>query len=159
MKFEDVRHLVLRGLGEYSDEYYKEFHELEEDMDFFNLYLQRNKKCDTFHYTIIPCENFVAFPAFIDIYKQYGYGYLEETYTIFKALKLIVLDVYNETNKFTPDEIRNFVDYFKKELELDVVHYVYCFVGCSHGTAATVAKIQSIIEGDDENGTDQQGES
>ena len=125
MKFEDVRHLVLRGMGEYSDEYYKEFHELEEDMDFFNMYLQRNKKCDTFHYTIIPCE---------------------ETYTIFKALKLIVLDVYNETNKFTHDETRNFVDYFKKELELDVVDYAYCFVGCSHGTAATVAKLQEIIE-------------
>lgn len=145
MKFEDVRHLVLRGMGEYRDEYYTEFHKLEEDMDFFNLYLQRNKKCDTFHYKIIPCENFVAFSAFIDIYKQYGYGYLEEVYTIFKALKLIVLDVYNETNKFTTDEIRNFVDYFKKELELDVVDYVYCFIGCSHRTAATVAKLQEII--------------
>ena len=79
MKFEDVRHLVLHGMGEYRDEYYTEFHKLEEDMDFFNLYLHRNKKCDTFHYTIIPCENFVAFSAFIDIYKQYGYGYLEES--------------------------------------------------------------------------------
>ena len=149
MKFEDVRHLVLR---EYGDEYYNEFNKLEEDMDFFNLYLHRNKKCDTFHYTIIPCENCVAFSAFIDIYKQYGYGYLEETYTIFKALKLIVLDVYNETNKFTHDEIRDFVEYFKNELELNVVDYAYCFIGCSHGTAATVAKIQSIIDRDDENG-------
>lgn len=146
MKFEDVRHLVLRKMGESGNEYYKEFQALEEDMDFFNLYLHRNKKCDTFHYKIIPCENFVAFSAFIDIYKQYGYGYLEETYTIFKALKLIVLDVYNETNKFTADEIRNFVDYFKKELELDVVDYVYCFIGCSRGTAGTVSKLQEIIE-------------
>lgn len=145
MKYDDVRHIVIREMG---DKYYSQLHDLKEDMEFFTLYLQRNKKCDGFYYTIIPCESFAGFKAFIDIYEQFGYGqsYLEEVYTIFKALKLIVLDIYNETNKFTHEEVKEFAEYFEHNLELDIREYVYLFIGCSHGTAGTVSKLQEILE-------------
>lgn len=142
MTYNDVRHIAIREKG---DDYYEELRLLESDLDFFNMYIQRNKKSN-FSFMLIPCQ-LSTYVAFRDIYAVYGYyrDRLEETFATYTVLKEIILDVYNETNRFDMSTIKQFVEYMRDELNLDLFNYVQYFVGCSHGVSGTIDKIWSII--------------
>lgn len=142
MELKDVRHLAIEIKG---DDYYEEFRLLKSDMEFFNMYIQRNKQSN-FSFILIPTQ-FSYYKPFKDVYEAFalGEGYLEEVYFIYTVLKSIILDVYNETNKISNDVIKEFNLFMKHDLELDMCDYVSGFVGCSHGTQGTLKRIYDIL--------------
>ena len=147
MSYEDVRRnaILVKGV----DQYYEELRLLKEDLQFFSMYIYRNKK-SAYGFQLIPVQ--MCGYAFHDIYRRYGFSdsYIEEVFAIFTLMKAIVFDVYNnicndEERHIYDDIIIMFNEYLKDELELDLRNYVHSFVGSSSGTTATRKQISEIL--------------
>lgn len=147
MSYEEVRSNAIQVKG--VDQYYEELRLLEEDLQFFRLYISRNKK-SAYNFQILPVQ--MCGYAFHDIYRLYGFSdsYIEEVFAIFTLMKAIVSDVYNnvcndEECHIRDDVIAGFNEYLKDELELDLRDYVHSFVGSSSRTTATRKRITEIL--------------
>lgn len=143
MNLKDIRHLAIEAMG---DDYYEEYRLLKSDIDFFNMYIERNRKSSCFWFKVVPCY-VGTYHAFDDIQKAYGMGdsYLEDIYDVFIVLKAIVLDVYEESGKYDKKAILDFSEYLRKELGLDILDYVSDFLDCSHGITITKNKITEML--------------
>lgn len=144
MDKEKVKRIVCRLLT--SDTYYKKFRALKSDVDFFKMYMARNKKSE-FRFDLRISYG-GSFKAFDDIWKKYGYGNfdndLEVAFAEFMLLQMIITDIYEKTNIFTDAEIKEFIDYFEQYEETLVENYVSDFIGCSHGCCAVLQKLEHI---------------
>ena len=141
MDKKQVKQIVYNHL---KDDYYKKLRALESDIDFFLLYMERNKKSD-FRFDLRISHN-ASFQAFNDIWKKYGYhkDEVETVYSEYMLLRFIINDIYDETNTFTNEEIKTFCDYFEQYNETLVNDYIGDFVGCSRGCNEVEKKLNHI---------------
>ena len=148
MKTEEIQHHAIMSKG--VDAYYEELRLLKEDLQFFRMYISRNRK-SAFGFQIIPCQ--MCGYAFHDIYRYYcGFSdsFIEDAYAIYTLLKAIIINIYNvdcgeEPQLFEDDVIRRFYEFMKDDLELDMLYYVSSFIGCGHGSAGTRKRRAEII--------------
>lgn len=142
MKIEEIKKMARNLIG--SDEYYEKLNNLKSDVEFFNLYMQRNRKSE-FMFTVY-VEHRGSYRAFNDIWSQYSKSidYLENAFAVFWVLKAIIKSMETGEEVFTTEEIKNFIKYFEEYLALYIVDYVGDFVGCSHGYSAVAAKLEAI---------------
>lgn len=146
MDLNDIRHFAI---GIKGDDYYEEYRLLKEDLDFFNIYINRNKK-SAFSFTLIPCQS-STYTAFKSIYEAFGlYNQeLENAYAVYTVMKYIIVSIYDREYDFNNSQIKEFARYIKSDLNLDIEDYVGCFVGCGHGVADTKKKLYEIIHSDE----------
>lgn len=104
----ELRQLIKKS-GMTTEEYYKKLFALQEDIEFFNLYMKRNKKSE---YGLVVKVKIGAGRAFDDIWKKYGYGTdkdsIERTFAETTLLSVIFKDMYDGTDIYSDDEIRSF---------------------------------------------------
>ena len=126
------------------EEYFKELEALKEDISFFDMYMKRNKKSNA-NFAVRISYN-CAFRTFDDIWKKYSYhkSDMEMVLSEFIVLKAIIQDIYEDTNRFTKNTKKEFIDYFEQYGETMVEDYVSEFIGCSRGCTAVLGKIQQI---------------
>lgn len=135
---------TAKRLFEDREEYFKELEALKEDISFFNMYMKRNKKSNA-NFAVRIFYN-CAFKVFDDIWKKYSYytSDMEMVFSEFIVLKAIIQDIYEDTNRFTKNTKKEFIDYFEQYGETMVKDYVSDFIGCSRGCMAVLDKIQQI---------------
>lgn len=135
---------TAKRLFEDREEYFKELKALKEDINFFNMYMKRNKKSNADFVVRISYKG--TFKAFDDIWKKYWYhtSDIEIVFSEFIVLKAIIQDIYEDTNSFTKNTKKEFIDYFERYGETMVKDYVSDFIGCSRGCTAVLGKIQQI---------------
>ena len=155
MTIKDIMRLAQHSKG--IDEYYETFRLLQSDLDFFKMYLARDKKSPGFWFKVVPV-GLGTVKAFEDIIRAYGLSdsYLEEEYAIYLLLKDIILDVYNNSDdRQYPDAvIYEFAVWLQKELGLSITYYVTDFVGCSQGCLNTTSELSKIIDKEYEKNAD-----
>lgn len=129
-----------------TDIYYQKLNALKEDVEFFTLYMKRNKKSD-FDFNIRVSYS-CSFMAFNDIWKKYDYYQknLETAFSEFIVLKSIIEDLYNGTGIYTDTEIREFIEYFQKYNETHIYDYIGDFIGCSRGITDVEKQLSIIME-------------
>ena len=137
----DVKRIVY---GLLKEDYYKKLRALESDINFFSMYMERNKKSDFRFDLRISHEG--SFKAFDVIWRKYGYhkDEIETAFSEYMLLRLIICDVYDETNIFTADEILTFIMYFERYEDTLVNDYVGDFIGCSHACHSVMDKINKM---------------
>ena len=104
MDKDDVKRIVYNHL---KDDYYIKLRALENDIDFFLMYMERNKKSD-FRFDLRISHN-GSFKAFNDIWKKYGY-HKSEVETAFSEYILL---------KFTTNFLR-----------INIYTILFCFFFC-----------------------------
>lgn len=126
------------------EEYFKELEALKEDINFFDMYMKRNKKSNADFVVRISYKG--TFKAFDDIWKKYAYDKSDMTivFSEFIVLKAIIQDIDEDTNRFTKNTKKEFIDYFEQYGETMVEDYVSEFIGCSRGCTAVLEKIEQI---------------
>ena len=141
----ELRQLIKKS-GMTTEEYYKKLFALQEDIEFFNLYMKRNKKSE---YGLVVKVKIGAGRAFDDIWKKYGYGTdkdsIERTFAETTLLSVIFKDMYDGTDIYSDDEIRSFKFSFEMYDETNMEDYISDFTGCSHGLM-DVAKQLELLE-------------
>ena len=119
MDKDDVKRIVYNHL---KDDYYIKLRALENDIDFFLMYMERNKKSD-FRFDLRISHN-GSFKAFNDIWKKYGYhkSEVETAFSEYILLKFIIdaieddiRDYDRENYILNPEEIIDFVNECKEE--------------------------------------------
>ena len=100
-----------------GDAYYEEIRLLKDDIEFFSTYIRRNRKSN-FSFILIPCQQ-STYTAFKDIFEAYG------------------LSNSNIDNAYA--------EYLNHDFKLNLLDYVECFVGCSHGVAGTKKMLYDMI--------------
>ena len=144
MNIEDIKNIITDSkIMEYS-EFYEKVKQIKEDVDFFDMYIRRNKRCGR-PFTILPCS--ASDRAFIDIYNAFGFysENIEDVYAIYVLMKTIIEDIYDKTKQFNSDQIREFAEYIESDFNLNIRDYVTCFIGCSHGCSATMNDLCDIL--------------
>jgi len=141
MKIEEIKKRARTLIG---DKYYEQFYNLKSDVEFFNLYMQRNRKSEFMFEVYVKHQG--SYRAFNDIWSQYSKSmdYLENAFAVFWVLKFIIKSINAEEEIFTTEEIKDFVEYFEDYLALYITDYIGDFVGCSHGCSAVAAKLEAI---------------
>lgn len=136
--------IARRMIG--TDIYYQKLNALKEDVEFFTLYMKRNKKSD-FNFDIRISYS-CSFRAFNDIWKKYDYYQknLEKAFSEFIMVKNIIEDIYNGTGIYTDTEIREFIEYFQRYDETHICDYVGDFIGCSRGIANVEDQLNTILK-------------
>ena len=135
---------TAKRLFEDREEYFKELEALKEDISFFDMYMKRNKKSNADFVVRISYKG--AFKAFDDIWKKYAYDKsdMAMVFSEFIVLKAIIQDIYADTNSFTKNTKKEFIDYFEQYGETMVKDYVSEFICCSRGCTAVLEKIEQI---------------
>lgn len=142
MKYHDVEHLARTIKG---DAYYEEIRLLKDDIDFFSAYIRRNRKSN-FVFYLIPCQQ-STYRAFKDIYEAFSLysSCIDDAYSVYTVMKAIIIDAYEQTMKFNSGQIREFAEYLNHDFELNILDYIECFVGCSHGVSETKKMLYDMI--------------
>lgn len=83
---------------------------------------------------------------FDHIWRKYGWykDELETAFAEYMLLKMIITDIYEETNICTEAEIKEFIDYFEKYDETIINDYISDFVDCNMGCEKVDEKINNI---------------
>ena len=147
MNVKDILKLAKDAVG--VDKYFEDYRLLKSDLDFFKMYLARNRKSSGFWFKVVPV-GLGTVKAFEDIIRAYGLSdsCLEDEYAIYTVLKDIILDVYNnaDARRYSDAVIFEFTTWLKKELGLYLSDYVIDFVGCSQGCLNTTSELSKIID-------------
>lgn len=148
MQLDDLKNIVIKK--ETSDVYYRELNDLKSDINFFNLFMKRDKK-SVFDFTVRVRQG-CSFNAFDALWKRYGYGdsYIEDAYAEFKVLKILIEQIYDEKDGPIPNnKLQAVIHYYEKYDDFNVEDYVGDFIGCSHGCSCTMSTIQKIRKGEE----------
>lgn len=125
----EIKSIARKLLG---DDYYEKLGLLQSDLEFFRMYMRREKKSEfSFDVKIIP---YGGRNAFDDIWETFArnISYLEDAFAIFVVLRAFVVDVKEDGDRLSFETKKNFACYFKEMLELDITDYIGDFVGCSY---------------------------
>ena len=135
---------TAKRLFEDREEYFKELEALKEDISFFDMYMKRNKKSNA-NFAVRIFYN-CAYKVFDDIWKKYSYykSDIEIVFSEFIVLKAIIQDIDEDTNRFTKNTKKEFIDYFEQYGETMVKDYVSEFIACSRGCMAVLEKVEQI---------------
>ena len=139
---DQIKTLAQQILG--TENYYKDFHELEEDVKFFTLYVNRNRK-SKFRFAIkIMYEN--SYNAFELLYKRYANNlrYLEDTFAEYTVLQYLIKSIYEDINQLTPQQKAEIIHYFEQYDDFKIDDVIGDFIGCSRGCASTHAKVEKL---------------
>lgn len=139
---DQIKTLAQQILG--TENYYKDFHELEEDVKFFTLYVNRNRK-SKFRFAIkIMYKN--SYNAFELLYKRYANNirYLENTFAEYTVLQYLIESIYEDINQLTPQQKTEIIHYFEQYDDFKIDDVIGDFIGCSRGCASTHAKIEKL---------------
>ena len=141
MDANDIKRIVYNHL---KDDYYTKLRALESDIEFFTLYMKRNQKSE-FRFDLRVSQG-MSYKAFDHIWKKYGWykDELETAFAEYILLKMVITNIYEETNIFTEAEIKAFIDYFEKCGETIINDYISDFVGCSMGCKKIEERINNI---------------
>ena len=149
MNMTEIAELARRIKGTYN--YYKELKQLKSDMDFFKMYIERNKQ-SKFDFILIPRSGASCAP-FKDIFEAYCLDskYIESVFDVYVVMEAMIMSVYYKAGNFEDDKIKEFSEYMLDKLELCLSDYVHCFIGCSSGVDDTLKRLNDIIFGKSEN--------
>ena len=126
------------------DKYYEELNMLKSDVEFFNLFMRREKK-SKFEFTVkVGCGS--SNKAFEGLWKRYGFSssYLENVYVEFELIKMLINQIYDETGPLEEDKISDLIYYFEQYDDLNVEDYVGDFIGCSRGICDVIENIKKL---------------
>lgn len=141
----ELRQLIKKS-GMTMDEYFEKLFALQEDIEFFNLYMKRNKKSG---YELVVKVKVSAGRVFDDVWRKYGYGTdensIERTFAEITLLSVIFKDMYDGTDIYSDDEIRSFKFSFEMYEETKMEDYISDFIGGSSG-CMNVAKQLELLE-------------
>lgn len=131
------------------DEFYAELHTLKSDIEFFNMYISRNRKSKFELNVMFKNSNFMN--VLYDSYAK-NIEYLNIILSYYIVIKAVINDIHENTNKFTIDKrkeiLTSFVYYHKKEY---LNYAINDFVGCSHSceiVRSNINKLLDLTEGD-----------
>ena len=139
----DIENIARRLKGTHN--YYKELQSLTSDVNFFNMYTERNKKSNC-KFMILPYYTSSGI-AFKLIYEAYGMlvDNLEHTFCVYTVMDSIITNMTSGLKGFTSNQIKEFAQFVKDELDLDIVDFVEYFLGCSHAVASVKSELYNII--------------
>lgn len=126
------------------DKYYEELNMLKSDVEFFNLFMRRDKK-SKFKFTVkVGCGS--SNKTFEGLWKRYGFSssYLENVYVEFELIKMLINQIYDETGPLEEDKISDLIYYFEQYDDLNVEDYVGDFIGCSRGICDVIENIKKL---------------
>lgn len=126
------------------DKYYEELNMLKSDVEFFNLFMKREKK-SKFEFTVKVGYG-SSNKAFEGLWKRYGFSssYLENVYVEFELIKMLINQIYDETGPLEEDKISDLIYYFEQYDDLNVEDYVGDFIGCSRGICDVIESIKKL---------------
>lgn len=140
----ELRHLITKS-GMTTDEYFEKLFALQEDIEFFNLYMKRNKKSG---YELSVKVRVSAGCAFDDVWKKYGYGTdkdsIERTFAEITLLDAVFVDLNDGTDIYSDDEIRSFKSSFEMYDETKMEDYISDFIGCSHACMDVARQLELL---------------
>ena len=138
MDLNDIKQKAWEFKGATS--YWTEIHAIKDDLNLLNPLAKRIKTCS------FPLEVRIANRAFDMIFKDWGYNvnYVEDVYAVYTMLTEIVNDIYNESEKYTDKEKRDFLEWCY-DSGIDVSTFVKCTIDCSRGIAGTITKVDAIM--------------
>lgn len=137
----------------YFEAYYKDIRELAEDLQFFDMYIKRNKK-SKFQFKIIFTDG-ITRNFLIDLYKNYSYNfdqeYIEKIYILYNSAKMIMDQLYNIDDPntkqyFSDEEIKEFSKMLKEYYNMNLSDYTGDFIGCSMGCSVVAEKLEKICK-------------
>ena len=142
LKINQIKTLAQQILG--TENYYKEFYALEEDVTFFTMYANRNRK-SKFRFTIkIMYEN--SYNAFELLYKRYANNihYLEDTFAEYTVLQYLIKSIYENIHQLTPQQKAEIIHYFEQYGDFKIDDVIGDFIGCNKGCASTHAEVEKL---------------
>lgn len=140
----EMRQLIKKS-GITTDEYVEKLLTLQEDIEFFNLYMKRNKKSG---YELAVKVKVSAGRVFDDVWRKYGYGTdtdsIERTFAETTLLSVIFKDMYDGTDIYSDNEIRSFKFSFEMYEETKMEDYISDFIDCSRGCMDVAKQLESL---------------
>lgn len=131
--------------------FYNEVRELEEDLEFFNLYIKRNKK-SKFDFNISFSKGLnTSFLTYLYT-KSYGYKIreLETLYSEYLVACHFFKTLYEEEDEivYSDEDLKDIYNHFLNLHELKLENYVTDFIGCSRGCTDVYSKILELVKED-----------
>jgi hypothetical protein len=129
-----LKNFIKKYIG--WEKFYKEFHLLESDIQFFTLYMKREAKSSFDFEVKISCG--MSKKVFEALWTRMGRYSNEDTietvFAQFCALKLMIKDLNsNERDRIVEDaDIKEFVSYLEQYGDFTVSEYIGDFIDCSH---------------------------
>lgn len=118
---------------------------LQDDIEFFMLYMKREKK-SRFNFSL-QFSRGLTNSFFRDLWYRYYYmfkddlyGMLKEYYAVYHAMH----DLDDSTNEYSDSDILELCNWFQNEYSMELVDYVGDFIGGSIGVTATKEKLMKI---------------
>lgn len=124
-----MKNIAIRQCGN-AEKYYEDLHNLISDVQFFDMYIQRNKKsCFNLSVSIEQPETFFLFEERRKIWGKHDVSEdtLETVYVECLCLEKLIHDLKSEdkdVNSLTTDEETMLVSYFEYEEEFNLTDYV-----------------------------------
>ena len=149
--FKSTFYKIAEKECEGTDNYYKELQNLISDIQFFNLYLKREKK-STFDFQVCVHKNYGT--SFNDLWKRWGkfsddndtIGTVFTEYCCLKKLIEYISNPEKNEEEMSEDEMLFILYYFEKYGDFSVSDYVGEFVGCSSMCEKTLDKLEKMRE-------------
>jgi hypothetical protein len=121
---------------------YEEEKALKEDLEFFKLYIKRNKKSKMSFDLIPTVSNGRKLMEYLyKNYYQYSFDELKTMLMELKVAEKFLWDVYNE--KEVNLEI---YDYFATVHEINISYYASDFIGCSRGAMGIERRLEQLLK-------------
>lgn len=143
MRMIEVADLARRIKG--TNNYYKELKSLTDDICFFNMYVERNRKSNC-KFMLLPyyTSSGVAFKL---IYEAYGMliDNLEQAFNVYVVMESMIENQSSGLKGFTSSQVKEFSQFLKEELDLDIIDFVEYILGCSHLVASVRNELYNII--------------
>lgn len=124
---------------------YKEASVLKEDIDFFKLYMKREKKSD-FSFDVRFSKG-MGTAFFNDLWDNYYRMFTDDLHCmIFEHMIVyrLMKSLDDNLNTYTEEQVATILEYFEKEYSMDLEDYVGNFIGCSLGCSGVLQKLRDI---------------
>lgn len=132
-----------------KEDFYSIVRDLKEDLEFFELYIGRNKKSN-FSFKISFTKGLAD--SFLTYLYTRSYGYknseLEALYAEYLLVGHFFKTLYEEENEvvYSDEDLKAIYNHFLYLHEIRLEDYVSSFIGCSRGCVDVVSKIYELIE-------------
>ena len=134
-----------------KDTFYEVVRDLKEDLEFFNLYIKRNKKSN-FNFEISFSKGMNT--KFLNYLYTKSYGYhldeLEKIYIEYLVATHFFSTLYEREDEvvYTDDLLKRIYNHFENLHEMNLEDYVSDFIGCSRGAMDVSSKIIKLKKGE-----------
>lgn len=128
---------------------YEDVRNLREDLEFFNLYIKRNKK-SKFNFNLSFTNGLST--SFLTYLYTRSYGYhleeLESLYTEYLVASHFFKTLYDEEDEvvYSDEDLKNIYNHFLNLHEIKLEDYVSDFIYCSRGCMDVSSKIIKMMK-------------